>query len=85
MPHRHMPNRHDILTNRHIRSTIIGVASVYKSGQCMINLRIHGDNIVECERAWALTRTTLACSEKSFYQQNSVVAPLLEATFSYGI
>lgn len=51
----------------------------------MINLRIHGDNIVECERAWSTIRSALACSEKEFSSgANSVVAPSFEATSSYG-
>lgn len=51
----------------------------------MISLRIHGDNIVECERAWSTVSVALACYDKVFSSgPNSVVAPSFKASSPYG-
>jgi len=46
-----------------------------------MKLRIHGDNIVECERAWTKIKCSLACSDLVYQSaNNSIVAPCFITT-----
>ncbi len=49
--------------------------------QQIINLSIHGDNIVECERAWALIKDAFNChSSTPSIIPDSIIAPNFEAS-----
>jgi len=42
----------------------------------IMKIRIHGDNIVECERAWTKIKHSLTCSDLVYQSENnSIVAP----------